>query len=130
MTWNDYGESHYVGPIKGDQPNSQAWTDGMNHTGERTQALYSCPVVHYFSAAWLDLTQYYSTAFKTGKYPTIEKDKIVMWSRPHAGGATSADPVGQPDNFELVCKLHRDNLKYLTCLFLVGGCTMGCRNGY
>lgn len=33
LTWNDYGESHYIGPIKGDQPNSQAWTNGMNHTG-------------------------------------------------------------------------------------------------
>lgn len=33
ITWNDYGESHYIGPIKGAQPNSQAWTDGMNHTG-------------------------------------------------------------------------------------------------
>lgn len=33
LTWNDYGESSYVGPIKGAQPNSQAWTNGMNHTG-------------------------------------------------------------------------------------------------
>ena len=33
LTWNDYGESDYIGPIKGDQPNSQAWTDGMDHTG-------------------------------------------------------------------------------------------------
>ncbi|KAG5639210.1 hypothetical protein H0H81_005689 [Sphagnurus paluster] len=34
LTWNDYGESHYIGPIKGAQPNSEAWVDGMNHTGE------------------------------------------------------------------------------------------------
>lgn len=34
VTWNDYGESHYVGPIKGAQPNSEAWTSGMDHTGE------------------------------------------------------------------------------------------------
>jgi len=33
LTWNDYGESHYIGPIKGDQPNSQAWVNGMDHTG-------------------------------------------------------------------------------------------------
>ncbi|KAH9480429.1 Glucan endo-1,3-alpha-glucosidase agn1 [Psilocybe cubensis] len=83
ITWNDYGESHYIGPIKGDQPNSQAWTNGMNHT------------------AWLDLTQYYATAFKTGQYPTIEKDKIVMWSRPHSTNAQSSDPVPQPTNFEI-----------------------------
>ncbi|EDR13362.1 glycoside hydrolase family 71 protein [Laccaria bicolor S238N-H82] len=83
LTWNDYGESHYVGPIKGSQPNSQAWTDGMNHT------------------AWLGLTQYYATAFKTGSYPAIEKDQIYMWSRPHSSSAQAPDPVGQPDNFQL-----------------------------
>ncbi|KIM43198.1 glycoside hydrolase family 71 protein [Hebeloma cylindrosporum] len=84
LTWNDYGESHYVGPVKGAQPNSQAWTDGMNHT------------------AWLELTQYYSTAFKTGQYPTIEKDKIVMWSRPHSTAAESPDPVPKPTNFDIL----------------------------
>jgi len=83
LTWNDYGESDYIGPIKGDQPNSQAWVDGMNHT------------------AWLNLTQYYATAFKTGEYPTIEKDQIFMWSRPHSTQATAPDPVPQPTNFQL-----------------------------
>lgn len=34
LTWNDYGESDYIGPIKGSQPNSQAWVDGLNHTGQ------------------------------------------------------------------------------------------------
>ena len=33
VTWNDYGESHYIGPIHGAQPNSQAWVDGFDHTG-------------------------------------------------------------------------------------------------
>ncbi|KAF8967166.1 glycosyl hydrolase family 71-domain-containing protein [Flammula alnicola] len=61
----------------------QAWTDGMNHT------------------AWLELTQYYSTAFKTGQYPEIQKDKIFMWSRPHSTNAQSPDPVPQPTNFQL-----------------------------
>jgi glucan endo-1,3-alpha-glucosidase len=35
LTWNDYGESHYIGPIKGAQPKSEAWTEGMPHTGMR-----------------------------------------------------------------------------------------------
>ncbi|KAG2001825.1 SEC14 cytosolic factor [Coprinopsis cinerea AmutBmut pab1-1] len=84
LTWNDFGESHYIGPIKGAQPNSEAWTDGMPHT------------------AWLDLTSYYARAFKTGEYPKIEKDKIFMWSRPHSTEAESPDPVPKPDNFELM----------------------------
>jgi glucan endo-1,3-alpha-glucosidase len=33
VTWNDYGESHYIGPIEGAQPNSQTWVNGFDHTG-------------------------------------------------------------------------------------------------
>ncbi|GLB38313.1 putative glycosyl hydrolase family 71 [Lyophyllum shimeji] len=83
LTWNDYGESHYIGPIKGAQPNSQAWVDGMDHTG------------------WLALTQYYATAFKTGSFPAVKTDKLVMWSRTHPTYAKAPDPVSQPTNFEL-----------------------------
>ncbi|PPQ65381.1 hypothetical protein CVT26_000006 [Gymnopilus dilepis] len=84
ISWNDYGESHYVGPIKGAQPNSQAWTNGMNHS------------------AWLDLTRYYATAYKTGQFPAIEKDQIFMWSRPHSTSAQAPDPVPQPTNFQIL----------------------------
>ncbi|KAI0827705.1 glycoside hydrolase family 71 protein [Trametes gibbosa] len=85
LSWNDYGESHYIGPIKGAQPNSQAWVDGFPHT------------------AWLDLTRYYARAFKEGVYPPIERDKIYLWSRPHLKTAEAADdPVGRPDRWQLV----------------------------
>lgn len=83
LTWNDYGESHYLGPIKGAQPNSQSWVNGFDHTG------------------WLNLTSYYSTAFKTGSYPPVTKDQIILWSRPHPALATAPDPVGQPTNFQI-----------------------------
>lgn len=33
LTWNDYGESHYMGPVEGQQPGSQQWANGYNHTG-------------------------------------------------------------------------------------------------
>lgn len=33
ITWNDYGESHYVGPIHGDQPGSEEWVNGFDHQG-------------------------------------------------------------------------------------------------
>jgi glucan endo-1,3-alpha-glucosidase len=85
ITWNDYGESHYIGPIEGDQPNSQDWVDGFDHT------------------AWLDMTTYYATAFKTGSFPEITEDKIYLWSRPHPRDATaSSDPVGKPQSFQLL----------------------------
>lgn len=82
-TWNDYGESHYIGPIKGAQPNSQAWVDGFEHD------------------AWLDMTGYFAAGFKTGAFPAITEDKLYLWARPHPAGASAPDPVGKPDNFEL-----------------------------
>ncbi|KAH8119175.1 glycoside hydrolase family 71 protein [Phellopilus nigrolimitatus] len=85
VTWNDYGESSYLGPIKGAQPNSQAWVDGFNHT------------------AWLDLTKYFALAYKTGTYPLVLDDAIYLWARPHAKGATAkSDAVGKPANYDIL----------------------------
>ncbi|KAF8957310.1 glycoside hydrolase family 71 protein [Flammula alnicola] len=83
ISWNDYGESHYIGPIKGAQPNSQAWVDGYPHT------------------AWLYLNRYFTKAFQTGTYPAITKDQIFMWARPHPKNSTSADAVPRPTNWQL-----------------------------
>ncbi|WWC86171.1 uncharacterized protein L201_001044 [Kwoniella dendrophila CBS 6074] len=80
LTWNDYGESSYIGPIEGALPaGSDVWTNGFDH-----QSLNS-------------LTKYYAQAFKTGSYPTIEKDEIIMWARPHSHDATASnDSTGKP----------------------------------
>lgn len=84
LTWNDYGESHYCGPIKGSLPKSEAWTIGFNHT------------------AFLDVHKFYAEAFKTGAFPEITEDRLVIWSRPHAALAKAAsDNVGAPKNFDL-----------------------------
>ncbi|QRV98082.1 alpha-1,3-glucanase [Ceratobasidium sp. AG-Ba] len=89
ISWNDYGESHYIGPIEGAQPNSNAWVDGFDHQ------------------AWLEMTSYYATAFKTGQYPAITKDQVFLSARPHPAKAdASNDPVGKPKDFELT----EDNL--------------------
>lgn len=40
-TMNDYGESHYMRPVAGDQPNSQSWTTNMPHTGEFLRPIFS-----------------------------------------------------------------------------------------
>ncbi|PVG00439.1 hypothetical protein CPB86DRAFT_824436 [Serendipita vermifera] len=83
ITWNDYGESHYIGPIAGAQPNSQAWVDGFDHQG------------------WLELSTYYIEAFKTGAYPPITQDKVFLWARPHPRDATAPDHIPRPNNAEL-----------------------------
>lgn len=74
ISWNDYGESHYIGPIRADQPNSQGWTAGMPHT------------------AWLNLIAYYAPAFKTGSYPSAS-DQMILWTRPHPKAATPTAPT-------------------------------------
>ncbi|PPQ83225.1 LOW QUALITY PROTEIN: GH-71 [Psilocybe cyanescens] len=79
VTWNDYGESDYYGPIKGAQPDGTTWANGFPHT------------------AWYDLTGYYIQAFKTGSYPAITQDVIYFWARPHPAAATaSGDSLGKP----------------------------------
>jgi len=81
ISWNDYGESHYIGPIRVDQPMSQGWTNGMPHT------------------AWLSLISYYAPAFKTGAYPAAS-DNLWLWSRPHPRGATPTAPTApQPSGW-------------------------------
>ena len=81
----DYGESHYIGPIKGAQPNSQAWVDGFPHT------------------PWLHLTRDFARAFKEGAYAPVERDRIYMWARPHLRDAHApGDPTGKPDGWQLV----------------------------
>jgi glucan endo-1,3-alpha-glucosidase len=47
------------------------------------------------------LTKYYATAFKTGAYPAITQDKIIMWSRPHPKAATASnDGTGRPTGWD------------------------------
>lgn len=84
LTWNDYGESSYIGPIEGDLPaGADAWVNGFDH-----QSLSA-------------LTQYYAAAFKTGAYPAVTTDKLILWARPHPHLAqASADPVGEPTGYQ------------------------------
>ncbi|KAJ3527217.1 hypothetical protein NMY22_g9870 [Coprinellus aureogranulatus] len=80
ISWNDYGESHYIGPIAGAQPGSESWTTGFDHQG------------------WLDLQTYYIMAYKTGTYPTVYKDRLFLWGRLYPAKAQSPDPLGPPRN--------------------------------
>ncbi|KAI0648077.1 glycoside hydrolase [Trametes meyenii] len=84
VTWNDFGESHYIGPKHGQlPPGSEKWVDGFDHQG------------------FLDLTNFFATQFKTGQAPPITKDRLVMWARPHPKNATPNDLVGAPKDFQL-----------------------------
>ncbi|GMK53453.1 hypothetical protein CspeluHIS016_0100390 [Cutaneotrichosporon spelunceum] len=90
VSWNDYGESHYVGPL--DTPwtsdGSDLWVKDMPHD------------------AMLDLAAPFITAFKVGaSEPSVEKEGIVYWYRPHlkAVNCDSTDNVGtKPLGWEFV----------------------------
>ncbi|KAJ4489908.1 glycosyl hydrolase family 71-domain-containing protein [Lentinula aciculospora] len=82
VTWNDYGESNYFGPFEGAQPAGTYWAQNYPHT------------------AWISLSKYYITAYKTGAYPAITQDVVYWWSRPHpALNAATADSLGRPTGY-------------------------------
>ncbi|KAI4212429.1 MAG: hypothetical protein LQ351_004861 [Letrouitia transgressa] len=85
LTWNDYGESHYIGPIKdqGVPSGAHKYVDNMPHDH------------------WRDLLPYYIAAYKNGQAPTITEDKSHIWFRltPAAAGnngGTSGNAPYQP----------------------------------
>ncbi|KAJ7148706.1 glycoside hydrolase family 71 protein [Mycena crocata] len=84
ITWNDFGESHYVGPLLQDstQPRSEAWVNGFDHIG------------------WLDLFAHYIQAYKTGAYPAVSRDRIFLWARLYPAEANAPDSIGPPFNHQ------------------------------
>ncbi len=99
ITWNDFGESSYIGSVAGITPydaniNSIEWVRGRDHT------------------AWADLGKYYISAYKAGRYPAITTNKVYWWYRGHSRDAVaSADPYGKPANYLYL----KDNI-YITVL--------------
>ncbi|QRV96019.1 alpha-1,3-glucanase [Ceratobasidium sp. AG-Ba] len=82
-TWNDYGESHYIGPMSGLAP------AGANYITPKND-----------HQAWADYTWYYATWWKSGAAPAIATDRVYMWARPHPKSASicSTDGVGAVNN--------------------------------
>ena len=52
---------------------------------------------------WLDLQQYYISAFKSGVYPIILRDRVFLWARLHPASADAPqDGIGRPLRWESV----------------------------
>lgn len=69
ITWNDYGESHYIAPLSSQHEDDGAskWVNDMPHDG------------------WRDLAQPFIAAYKAGSKSVneyIKEDKIIYWYRP------------------------------------------------
>ncbi|KAJ5601987.1 glycoside hydrolase [Penicillium lagena] len=89
ITWNDYGESHYIGPLSSPHTDdgSSKWAMDMPHDG------------------WLQMSKPFIAAYKAGdssplKYITDEK--LVYWYRPTPKNincdATDTTTEGNPNN--------------------------------
>ncbi|KAJ5115620.1 CAZyme family GH71 [Penicillium atrosanguineum] len=69
VTWNDYGESHYTGPLHSlhTDDGSSKWVNDMPHGG------------------WLEMAQPFIKAFKAGASSPnryITSDQLIYWYRP------------------------------------------------
>ncbi|KAH7093900.1 glycosyl hydrolase family 71-domain-containing protein, partial [Auriculariales sp. MPI-PUGE-AT-0066] len=93
LTWNDYGEAHYIGPLHPEDEHVYAggptgavkWTRGMPHDALR------------------DVTAEYIKAFKAGeKKATASVDELVYYYRPNPKGASCTDPVAKPNGADFV----------------------------
>ncbi|KAL1672390.1 glycoside hydrolase family 71 protein [Schizophyllum commune] len=87
VTWNDYGESHYVGPLssKHNDDGASKWVNDMPHSG------------------WLDMAKPFIAAFKAGASTPnayIAADQLVYWYRvtPKALNCDPQDTTMNPAN--------------------------------
>jgi len=104
ITWNDYGESHYIGPLNSphlDDGNSK-WVNDIPHDG------------------FLQMAKPYIAAFKAGSKTVdryIDSDQLVYWYRPTLksascdatdtckGSSSSSNPnyfPGKPNGYDTV----------------------------
>lgn len=88
VTWNDFGESAYVGPLSSQHVDDghSKWVNDMPHGG------------------WLEMAKPYIAAFKTGATtPQITEEKLVYWYRPTPKDVEcSGDSLGRPNGWELM----------------------------
>ncbi|KAL4871081.1 hypothetical protein BDV12DRAFT_206924 [Aspergillus spectabilis] len=88
ISWNDYGESHYIGPYSEahSDDGSAQWTKDFPHD------------------AWRILAKPYIAAYKAGEsIPYVESDQLVYWYRPTPKNVRcSKDPLGPPNGVNLL----------------------------
>lgn len=89
VTWNDYGESHYIGPLSSPHTDDGAskWVMDMPHNG------------------WLEMSKPFIAAYKAGEKSAnnyITEDKLIYWYRPTPKDincdSTDTTMQGNPNN--------------------------------
>ncbi|KAI5809829.1 putative alpha 1,3-glucanase, GH71 family [Peziza echinospora] len=90
ITWNDYGESHYISPIRGESivAGANKYVDGMPHDG------------------WRFILPYYIAAYKAGnRNVPVQEEGVAYWYRKTpmgacADGGTTCSPPGYPAQYK------------------------------
>ncbi|EAU35458.1 hypothetical protein ATEG_03656 [Aspergillus terreus NIH2624] len=89
ITWNDYGESHYIGPLASPHTDDGAskWVMDMPHSG------------------WLEMSKPFIAAYKAGDTSVdryIKDEKLIYWYRPTPRDidcdSTDTTVTGSPGN--------------------------------
>jgi glucan endo-1,3-alpha-glucosidase len=102
ITWNDFGESHYIGPLHpndedvyaGGPTGAQKWVPGFTHD------------------AWRDVAIPYIKAFKSGaSSPVVTEDELVYYYRPNPKDADCSDAVAKPTGYQ-----YDDDLVFVTAM--------------
>jgi glucan endo-1,3-alpha-glucosidase len=98
VTWNDYGESHYIGPIHeaGIPTGADVYVDGYSHQ------------------AWLETLPYQIAAYKNAynaanPAPKVTSDKVIYWYRNAPASKGSTEATGND------CKSSINTDGYQTC---------------
>ncbi|WWC70808.1 uncharacterized protein I206_104760 [Kwoniella pini CBS 10737] len=94
ISWNDFGESHYIGPILGAQPGSENWTNGMIHEGFRL-------ITKYYIKQWKDQIIVKGKNGDGDKAKHEEKAKLIIWYRIQSKEMSlTEDKVAKPNHSE------------------------------
>jgi len=82
LTWNDYGESHYLRKLPSEVESAPDYIIYANGMENYVQGFNHNP--------WRIMAKYYITWWKTGK-PGINQDQVVYWYRVHPAAATCSE---------------------------------------
>ncbi|GAA5824303.1 hypothetical protein JCM3770_004457 [Rhodotorula araucariae] len=85
LSWNDFGEAHYLGPVRQSAGIPEGAKDYVNTaSSDHTPMLW--------------LSAYWNIWFKSGSPPAITSEAVIYWYRPHPASATASDdPIAKPE---------------------------------
>lgn len=103
ISWNDFGESHYIGPEAGTHPEGTTWVLVisflmiLDHTSKSSQNQCLMLLVcienreGFDHQAWLAMTDYFISWYKHGSPPEIKSDQVYFNYRTHSVHAVACE---------------------------------------